>query len=119
MIALYFTIFEDEAKKYVHKMQKIYKEIKKEIKEKEAFENKKYKEIENYVSSLTDKEVRRMLINYMIDSEHHNYNNDDEDYYEYEAYYSEFMNEEPYYEKISNIFSVGAQPALLCFLQFG
>ena len=103
-IALFFTVNPKEAQLYVHDMQKHYHEAIKIIAKKEEQENKRYKEIKERVNSMSEKEVRNMLINYMLEE----YGDDDydEDYgdiYEAEYFYNYFADEETYYEKIGNL----------------
>ena len=66
-VALFFTVFPKEAKKYM-------KEIEEYEEEMESIRQDRYNLIEEYVNGLSDKEVRVALINALIAEE-------DEDYY--------------------------------------
>lgn len=66
MVATYFTIYPQEAKQIIE-------EVEKYEKEEEQHQQKVYKEIENYVNSLTKQELRERLVLYMIDEKESKY----------------------------------------------
>ena len=66
MIATYFTVYPEEAKR-------IYKEVAEYEKEENNRQQEEYKEIERYVNTLTEQELRERLISYMIDEKERRY----------------------------------------------
>jgi len=69
MIALYFTIFPDEALNYIKKVEA-------EEREREIYEQQRYEEVAEYVNSLTVEQLKYELIRVLLDQ-------DEEDYYDY------------------------------------
>jgi len=83
-VALYFTLFPDEAKEAIEERDAYYEELdeREERIEKEMEERRK--SIREYVDSLTEEEVRNELINRMIYDAYSEYEDEDEeDYYDY------------------------------------
>lgn len=66
MVALFFTAFPKEAEQYIA-------EVEAYEREKEERERAHYKEIEQYVYSLSKAELRESLIRYMLESEQLSY----------------------------------------------
>jgi uncharacterized Zn finger protein len=71
MVATYFTIYQEEAERII-KEQEEYEE------EQERIFDDHLNEVREYVDSLTEDEVRAMLINKLMDEW---YDDDDDDYY--------------------------------------
>lgn len=66
MVAVYFTIFPDEAKRIVKEAKEYEIEYKKQQKSER-------KEIKKYVYSLSKAELRKQLLNYMLDEHYDEY----------------------------------------------
>lgn len=60
MVALYFTVFPDEAKQYI-------KEVEEYEREEEQREQERYEEIVKYVNSMTKEELKNFVINTLLE----------------------------------------------------
>ena len=65
-VAVYFSIFPEEAQKAIDERNEFYKEQEEREKEYDRKVEEERKSIKKYVDSLSEKEVRNMLINYMV-----------------------------------------------------
>ena len=65
-VAVYFTIFPEEAQKAIDERNEFYKEQEEREKEYDRKVEEERKSIKKYVDSLSEEEVRNMLINYMV-----------------------------------------------------
>ena len=65
-VAVYFFVFQDEAKKAIDERKRYYLELEEREKEYEKKVNEERKRIKEYVNSLSDKEARHKLVNYML-----------------------------------------------------
>lgn len=100
MIAMLFTIFPDEAKNYVYEQLCELRIIKKQIDEKRQKEDNKRINTEKYVASLGESQVRQMLINYILQSQQSDYEDDDEyNYFDAEYDYEYFLSELKSFQK--------------------
>ena len=82
-VAVYFSIFPEEAQEAIDERNQYYEELEErenEYNKKVEIMTKKYKE---YVDGLSVEEIKRMLVNYMVDS----YMEGEDDPYEDEDYY--------------------------------
>ena len=82
-VAVYFSVFPEEAQEAIDERNQYYEELEErenEYNKKVEIMTKKYKE---YVDGLSVEEIKRMLVNYMVDSymEGENDPYEDEDYY--------------------------------------
>ena len=93
MIAMFFEEFPDEAKNYVYERLNSLRYYKKELDEKRQLEENKRIQTEQYVASLSEKQVRTMLVNYMLDLDSSDYYEEEYDSYEIEYDYEYFTNE--------------------------
>jgi hypothetical protein len=66
MVATWFTVFPEEAKRVIEEAEEYEKE-------EEQHQQEEYKEIEKYVNSLTKQELREQLISYIIDEKERRY----------------------------------------------
>lgn len=66
MVATYFTVFPEEAKRVIEEAEEYEKE-------EEQHQQEEYQEIEKYVNSLTLNELRERLILYMIEEKERSY----------------------------------------------
>ena len=65
-VAVYFTIFPDEAKEAIEERNNFYLEQEEREREYDKKEERERNRLKQYVNSLTEEEVRRMLVNYML-----------------------------------------------------
>ena len=82
-VAVYFSVFPEEAQEAIDERNHYYEELEErenEYNKKVEIMTKKYKE---YVDGLSVEEIKRMLVNYMVDS----YMEGEDDPYEDEDYY--------------------------------
>ena len=82
-VAVYFSVFPEEAQEAIDERNQYYEELEErenEYNKKVEIMTKKYKE---YVDGLSVEEIKRMLVNYMVDS----YMEGEDDPYEDEDYY--------------------------------
>ena len=82
-VAVYFSVFPEEAQEAIDERNQYYEELEErenEYNKKVEIMTKKYKE---YVDGLSVEEIKRMLVNYMVDS----YMDGEDDPYEDEDYY--------------------------------
>ena len=82
-VAVYFTIFPEEAQKAIDERNEFYKEQEEREKEYDRKVKEERKSIKKYVDSLSEEEVRNMLINYMV----HDAMKYEEDPYEEDDWY--------------------------------
>ena len=66
MVATYFTVYPQEAKRIIAEAEEYEKED-------EQRQQEEYKEIEKYVNSLTKQELQQQLIYYMIEEKERRY----------------------------------------------
>lgn len=65
-VAVYFSIFPKEAQQAIDDRNEYYRELEEREKEYDKKVNEERKRIKAYVDSLSEKEVRQRLINYMV-----------------------------------------------------
>ena len=66
-VAVYFSIFPKEAQKAIDERKRYYDELEEREKEYDKKVAEETKRITKYVNSLSEKEVRRLLVNYMVE----------------------------------------------------
>lgn len=81
-VAVYFSIFPEEAQKAIDERTEYRRELEKREKEYDRKVEEQRKSVKKYVDSLSEKDVRNMLVNYMINDamkfEDNPYEEDDE-----------------------------------------
>ena len=69
MVASYFAIYPEEAKKYLDELKRNEKEKEERFQESLRMREERIKDIEKYVNSLSKKELKEIVLEYMIDFE--------------------------------------------------
>jgi len=73
MVALFFTVFPGEAEKYIKEIEEYERQQEEREREEEARIQEHYEEVEKYVNSLSEEEVRQALISAMLELEERNW----------------------------------------------
>ena len=78
MVATYFTVFPSEAKRINAEMEEYYREQEEMEKRREEEMNERKASIKQYVDSLANEEVRRILTNMLVNEAYRQYEQDDD-----------------------------------------
>ena len=78
MVATYFTVFPSEAKRINAEMEEYYREQEEMEKRREEEMNERKASIKQYVDSLSNEEVRRILTNMLVNEAYRQYEQDDD-----------------------------------------
>ncbi len=88
MVALYFTVYPEEAQSYIHERDEEIKEYEERQLREENRRDKRYKEIYNSLEDYSKEELQARLANYILEDEESNrYNYDEYNEDIYDRYY--------------------------------
>lgn len=82
-MAVYFSVFPEEAQEAINERNRYYEELEERVNEYDKKVEEVTKRYREYVDSLSIEEMKIMLVNYMVDS----YMEGEDDPYEDEDYY--------------------------------
>ena len=71
-VALFFTVFPEEAEDYIKQIEEYERQQEEREREEEARWQERYEDVEKYVNSLSEEEVRQALISTMLELEERN-----------------------------------------------
>lgn len=83
-VAVYFSIFPEEAEEAIEERKRYYEELEERERKYDRKVEKITKQYEEYVNTLPIEQIKRMLVNYMVDS----YMENEDDPYKEEEYYN-------------------------------
>ncbi len=72
-MALFFTVFPGEAEEYIKEIEEYERQQEEREREEEERWQERYEEVEKYVNSLSEEEVRQALISTMLELEERNW----------------------------------------------
>ena len=69
MVSSYFAIYPKKAKEYIEEIERYEKEKEERFQQSQIIREERIKDIEKFLNKLTKKELKEILLEYMIDSE--------------------------------------------------